>query len=71
VAMPDLHPSIRQFCKAEKVARDANESGGANPAAPACSRSVEIKKQIARAKRFANEEARMGNRPGFELLVIF
>ncbi len=48
MAMPDLHPSIRQFAQAEKVRATQLKSGGTNPgtpAAPAPPAQVEIKKQ--------------------------
>jgi tetratricopeptide (TPR) repeat protein len=48
IAMPDLHPSIRQFAQAEKVRATQMKSGGKNPGAPAAPPApaqVEIKKQ--------------------------
>ena len=45
MAMPDLHPSIRQFAQAERVRATQLKSGGAKPATPAAPAQVEIKKQ--------------------------
>ena len=45
MAMPDLHPSIRQFAQAEKVRATQMKSGGAKPASAAAPPQVEIKKQ--------------------------
>ena len=48
MAMPDLHPSIKQFAQAEKVRATQMKSGGTNPGAPAAPPApaqVEIKKQ--------------------------
>ena len=45
MAMPDLHPSIRQFAQAERVRAMQLKSGGSKPAASAPPPQVEIKKQ--------------------------
>jgi len=44
MAVPDLHPSIRQFAQAEKVRATQLKAGGGKPAA-AATPQVEIKKQ--------------------------
>jgi len=45
MAMPDLHPSIRQFAQAERVRAMQLKSGGTAPAAAPAPAQVEIKKQ--------------------------
>jgi tetratricopeptide (TPR) repeat protein len=45
MAMPDLHPSIRQFAQAERVRATQLKSGGSGPAPSAAPPQVEIKKQ--------------------------
>lgn len=44
MAVPDLHPTIRQFAQAEKVRAAQAKSGGAKPAASPAPAQVEIKK---------------------------
>jgi tetratricopeptide (TPR) repeat protein len=45
MAMPDLHPSVRQFAQAERVRATQLKSGGTSPAPSAATPQVEIKKQ--------------------------
>ena len=45
MAMPDLHPSIRQYAQAEKVRATQLKSGGSKPASSTAPPQVEIKKQ--------------------------
>lgn len=45
MAMPDLHPSVRQLAQAEKVRAMQIKSGGAKPATPPATPQVEIKKE--------------------------
>ena len=45
MAMPDLHPSIRQFAQAERVRALQLKSAGAPPASATATPQVEIKKQ--------------------------
>jgi tetratricopeptide (TPR) repeat protein len=45
MAMPDLHPSIRQFAQAERVRAMQLKSGSTAPAAAPAPAQVEIKKQ--------------------------
>jgi tetratricopeptide (TPR) repeat protein len=45
MAMPDLHPSIRQFAQAEKVRATQMKSGGSKPDSSAAPPQVEIKKE--------------------------
>lgn len=45
MAMPDLHPTIRQFAQAEKVRAMQLKSAGAAPASPTAPPQVEIKKE--------------------------
>jgi predicted negative regulator of RcsB-dependent stress response len=44
MAMPDLHPSVRQFAQSERVRATQIKSGGQKPAAPPAPQ-VEIKKE--------------------------
>jgi tetratricopeptide (TPR) repeat protein len=45
MAMPDLHPSVRQFAQAERVRATQLKSAGASSAPSAAQPQVEIKKQ--------------------------
>jgi hypothetical protein len=45
MAMPDLHPSVRQFAQAERVRATQLKSAGASAAPAAAAPQVEIKKQ--------------------------
>jgi tetratricopeptide (TPR) repeat protein len=45
MAMPDLHPSVRQFAQSERVRATQMKAGGSKPAAPPATPQVEIKKE--------------------------